>query len=30
MDIRKFNETYQMKVIDVAGDFFGEKALLPL
>ena len=25
MDIRKFNETYQMKVIDVAGDFFGKK-----
>ena len=25
MDIRKFNETYQMKVIDVAGDFLGKK-----
>lgn len=25
MDIRKFNETYQMKVTDVAGDFFGKK-----
>ena len=25
MDIRKFNEPYQMKVIDVAGDFLGKK-----
>ena len=25
MDIRKFNEKYQMKVTDVAGDFLGKK-----